>query len=185
AHGPEGAVNVPVLLRPVTITAHPADAEVDLELDPAVEINPVLIRALRARGVWLDPADLTAATQAAHGFTPAPALRALEEAAASAVEGFRLESRIVLGAFVHPGQALAEDLDADRLRVHEVVAALAGSEPDIRSLRRPLPARRLADPDPEAELGVGDLDAGQHRVLDAVAGGGHLLIDAPPGVDVP
>lgn len=185
AHGPEGAVNIPVLLRPVTITAHPADAEVDLELDPAVEINPVLIRALRARGVDLDPADLIAATQAAHGFTPAPALAALDDAAEGAVKGFKLEPRVVLGAFVHPGQALAEDLDADRLRRHEVVAALAGSEPDIRSLRRPLPVRRLADPDPESELGVGDLDAGQHRVLDAVAGGGHLLVDAPPGVDVP
>ncbi|GAB2606024.1 hypothetical protein [Pseudactinotalea suaedae] len=180
-----GAVNIPVLLRPVTITVHPADAEVDLELDPAVEINPVLIRALRSRGVDIDPADLVAVTQAAHGFTPAPALEALAEAARSAIDGFKLEPRIVLGAFVHPGQALAEDLDADRLRRHEVVAALAGSEADVRSLRRPLPARRLADPDPETERGVGDLDAGQHRVLDAVAGGGHLLVDAPPGVDVP
>ncbi|WP_420111331.1 hypothetical protein [Pseudactinotalea sp.] len=182
---PEGAVNIPVLLRPVTITVHPADAEVDLELDPVVEINPVLVRALHARGVDIAPSDLVAATQAAHGFTPAPALAELEAAAEPVVTGFRLEPRIVLGAFVHPGQALAEDLDADRLRRHEVVAALAGSEPDIRSLRRPLPARRLADPDPETELGVGDLDAGQHRVLDAVAGGGHLLVDAPPGVDVP
>lgn len=185
ARTPEGAVNIPVLLRPVTITVHPADAEVDLELDPVVEINPVLVRALKARGVDLTPADLVAATQAAHGFTPAPALAALEAAAEPVVQGFRLEPRIVLGAFVHPGQALAEDLDADRLRRHEVVAALAGSEPDIRGLRRPLPSRRLADPDPGTELGVGDLDAGQHRVLDAVAAGGHLLVDAPPGVDVP
>lgn len=185
ASAPEGAVNIPVLLRPVTITAHPADAEVDLELDPAVEINPVLVRALRARGVEIEPDELVAVTEAAHGFTPAPALEALGALAEPVVEGFRLEPRIVVGAFVHPGQALAEDLDADRLRRHEVVAALAGSDPDIRSLRRPLPARRLADPDPEAELGVGDLDAGQHRVLDAVQGGGHLLIDAPPGVDVP
>ena len=181
----EGSVSIPVLLRPVTITVHPADAEVDLELDPAIEINPVLVRALRARGIDLDPLDLVTATQAAHGFTPAPALAALQARVGDLLDDFRLEPRIVLGAFVHPGQALAEDLDADRLRRHEVVAALAGSEPDIRGLRRPLPARRLADPDPETELGVGDLDAGQHRVLDAVAAGGHLLVDAPPGVDVP
>src|SRR5690606_20666499 len=45
--------------------------------------------------------------------------------------------------------------------------------------------RRSADPDPESERGVGDLDLGQHRVLDAVQGGGHLFVDAPPGVDVP
>lgn len=178
------AVRVPVLLRPVTITMHPADAEVDLELDPAVELNPVLVRALRSRGITIDPEAVIASTQAAHGFTPAPALAEIERLGASAL-GLGIEPRVVLGAFVHPGQALAEDLDTERLRRHEVVAALAGSAPDVRSLQRPLPERRTADPDPDEEVGVGDLDAGQQRVLDAVARGGHLFVDAPPGVDVP
>ena len=180
----DGDVRVPVLLRPVTITVHPADAEVDLELDPAVEINPVLVRALRTFGVDLDVDELVAATQAAHGFTPGPALEAVEQLAAH-VPGFTLEPRVILGAFVHPGQALAEDLDTERLREHEVVAAFAGSTEHVRGLQRALPEPRLTDPDPEDEAGVGDLDAGQHRVLTAVADGGHLLVDAPPGVDVP
>ncbi len=177
-------IRAPVLLRPVTITTHPADADVELSLEPAVEVNPVLVRALRAHGVTLDVAELIDATQAAHGFTPAPALEIVERLAGD-IPGFDVEPRIVLGAFVHPGQALAEDLDVDRLRQHEVVAALAGSEPARRDLRHPLPERRLADQDPETEPGVGDLDAGQHHVLAAVATGMHLLVDAPPGVDVP
>ncbi|MFV0253582.1 MAG: hypothetical protein ACK5H2_09645 [Beutenbergiaceae bacterium] len=175
-------VRIPVLLRPVTITVDPADAEVYLELKPDVEINPELVRALAEQGIDLDPAALVDATRTPHGFTPAPALVQIEQLTAAIPA--QIEPSTVLGAFVHPGQALAEDLDPVRLAQHPVVAALASSEGDA-GLKSPLPARQWSDPDPQSEPGVGDLDAGQHRVLDAVAGGAHLLIDAPPGVDVP
>src|SRR5699024_7534140 len=98
----------------------------------------------------------------------------------------QLESRIVLGTFIHPGQALADDLAAqpEVLGSHEAVRALAGDPEALHATLRPLPAVRLGDPDPDQERGVGDLGAGQHRVLDAVASGGHLFVDAPPGADV-
>ena len=101
-------VHAPVLLRPVRLGVHGPEAEIDLELDPAVEINSLLVRELRAHGVSVDPAAIARSTMVEHGFTPRPALETLTELG-QALPGFRLEPRIVLGAFVHPGQALAED----------------------------------------------------------------------------
>ena len=179
-------VHAPVLLRPVRMSIHGSDAEIDLELDPAVEINTVLVRELRARGVTIDPVEVARSTMGPHGFSPRPALQTIEQLGRVLPE-FHLEARIVLGAFVHPGQALADDLDAQRddLARHDVIAALAGDPGATAKLKAALPAEQPTDRDPAVELGVGDLDAGQQRVLDAVAAGGHLLVDAPPGVDVP
>lgn len=181
---PEGrAVQVPVLLRPIRMAPLPGN-DIELELDPQVEVNPVLVRALRLHGVQVDPALLAASTNREHGFTPRPALETIETLG-GALPDFRLDSRIIVGTFVHPGQALAEDLDEQRpaLQDHDVVRMLAGASDEAATTRK-LPARRLADPDPASERGVGDLDSAQHRILDAIASGSHLFIDAPPGVDV-
>ncbi|MGC0249470.1 hypothetical protein [Pseudactinotalea sp. Z1748] len=180
-------VRAPVLLRPVRLGVHGSESEIDLELDPAVELNPVLVRDLQEHGVALDPGAIAAATMTPHGFSPQTAL---DEVAAlgGALEEFQLERRIVLGAFVHPGQSLAEDLEAlqDRVPRHDLIAALAG-EPGAREklASQSLPEPVGPDRPPAQEPGVGDLDRSQHHVLDAVATGAHLLIDAPPGVDVP
>src|SRR5690625_1075432 len=184
-HPPEGhMVQVPVLLRPIRM--YPVESnDIALELDPQVEVNPVLVRALRLHGVQIDPAILAASTNREHGFTPRPALDAIE-ALGGALPDFDLDARIVVGAFVHPGQALADDLDEhhEALRTHDIVRGLAGDEEARARVHRTLPARRLADPDPDSERGIGDLDSAQHQILDAIASGSHLFIDAPPGVPV-
>lgn len=179
-------VRAPVLLRPVQLNVHGADSEITLELDPAVEINSVLIRDLKAHGVELDPAELAASTMGVLGFSPQVALDRLA-AAASVLPEFQLDRRIVLGAFVHPGQALAEDLDQQReqLAGHDVVAALAGDETARERDTGRLPELRAEDRHPDQDVGIGDLDPTQQRVLDAVATGAHLLVDTPPGADVP
>ena len=184
-HPPEGrVVQVPVLLRPVRMSPLAAN-DIDMELDPQVEINPVLVRALRLHGVQVDPAILAASTNREHGFTPRPALDAIQ-ALGGALPEFELDARIIVGTFVHPGQALADDLDEQReaLHSHDVVRALAGAREEFEENTRTLPSIRLIDPDPDAERGIGDLDSAQHQILDAVASGSHLLIDTPPGVDV-
>lgn len=182
---PEGRyVQVPVLLRPIRMTPVAAN-DVEMELDPQIEINPVLVRALRLHGVQVDPAILAASTNQEHGFTPRPALDAIS-ALGSGLPEFSLESRIIVGTFVHPGQALADDL-ADQHQAlvdHPVVRAIAGVEDDQQKISRTLPAARLADPDPDKERGIGDLDSVQHQILDTLASGSHLFIDTPPGVEV-
>ncbi len=176
-------VQVPVLLRPIRMRPLPAN-DIEMELDPQVEINPVIVRALRLAGVTFDPDILTSSTSREHGFTPRPALDAIETLGTALAE-FSMDSRIIVGTFVHPGQALAEDVDEQReaLAEHTVVRALAGSDRAAEDVRRSLPAIRLTDPDPDSERGVGDLDSAQHQVLDALASGSDFYIDAAPGVD--
>ncbi len=179
------AVRAPVLLRPVRLHTYGADAEVELALDPAVELNPVLVRDLQARGVDLDAAGIAAATMTPHGFAPQAALEEIASLG-HALPEFQLERRIVLGAFVHPGQSLAEDLDAlgERLPQHPLIAALAGDDQAREQIgNHRLPPGPGADRNPDQDTYVGDLDRTQQRVVDAVDAGAHLLVDTPPGVD--
>jgi hypothetical protein len=177
-------VNAPLLLRPVRLSAH-AESEIELLLEPAVEVNPVVLRALRAAGLRVDGAALARETVGEYGFSPRTALAHLRDLGEQALPGFRFAERLVLGPFVHPGQLLVEDLEDLRgaLPEHEVVAALAADPEALDEVRRPLPPFVAADRPPETERGVGDLDPTQQHVLDAVASGAHLFVDAPPGAD--
>ena len=103
------------------------------------------------------------------------------------LEDFTLTERVVVGTFVHPGQVLVDDLDnlTGTLERHELVAALAGvdEQRDAGCVAR-CPPPVAGDRDPGYERGVGDLDPAQQHVLDMVATGTHLFVDAPAGADV-
>src|SRR5699024_2589651 len=146
-----------------------------------VEINPVLVRALRLHGVQVDPAILAASTNREHGFTPRPALDAIQ-ALGGALPEFELDARIIVGTFVHPGQALADDLDEQReaLHSHDVVRALAGAREEFEGNTRTLPSIRLVDPDPDAERGIDHLASGHPQIPHAATSSSPLLIDTPP-----
>ncbi len=181
-------VRAPVLLRPVRLTARGGQiSDLDLELEPAVDVNSVLVRALRARGVSVDAHAIAAGALTSDGFSPRAALARLTLLGEEHLADFTLEERVLIGPFVHPGQVLVDDLEAmhDDLVAHEVVAALAGVDDARAALDRPLPEHTGADRQPQAERGVGDLDPDQQRIIDAVTSGTDLFIDAPPGADVP
>ncbi|MFC7877661.1 hypothetical protein [Isoptericola sp. NPDC057391] len=181
-------VHAPVVLRPVTLTPRgDGGADYDLTLEPTVEINPVVARTLRAHGALLDPAALAKATFTLAGFDPTDVLARVAALGEAVLDDFQLDRRVLVGTFVHPGQALVDDLDqlAPSLHRHEVVAALAGVDDAAQRLSAlELPAPRRGDADPTRERGVGDLDPQQRSVLDALATGGHLFVDAPVGSDV-
>ena len=65
-------VNAPVLLRPVRLTSATADAT--LTLDPTIEVNPVLTRALRRYQCTTDIGDIARAALSSAGFTLRSAL---------------------------------------------------------------------------------------------------------------
>ena len=179
-------VRAPALLRPVNIRPRRGDTDHDLLLEPSLEVNPVLASALRARGALLDPAALARDTFAPTGFDPRPGLERLRALGATLLADFQLDERLLVGTFVHPEQSLVDDLDtlADSLPDHEVLTALAGDRRSIDALAHPLPPMLRGDRPPEEERGVGDLDPVQVHVLDVLAAGHHLLVDAPPGSDV-
>ena len=143
-------VNAPVLLRPVRLSS--ATAEASLTLDPSIEVNPVLIRALHRYGSTTDVEAIAHAALSAEGFTPRAALARIGGLGREYLPGFEMHERLVVGAFVHPGQALVEDFDAtiERARTSALVAALAGDEIAREALDVELPASRAEDRAPEA-----------------------------------
>ncbi|MCL3778100.1 MULTISPECIES: DNA helicase [unclassified Actinomyces] len=178
------SINAPVLLRPVRLAATSTDTAITL--DPSVELNPVLTRALREAGSSADVEALARASLSAEGFTPRAALTRIGALGRELLTDFVVHERLVIGAFVHPGQALVEDFDAtlERSRASALVAALAGDEPARQALDVVLPPARLTDRAPERERGAGDLDVAQLAAVEAVSSGASILLDAPPGSDV-
>lgn len=177
-------VNAPVLLRPVRLAATGGDAT--LALGPSIEVNPVVTRALREAGCRTDVDAIARAALSDVGFTPRAALTRLGSLGRQWLTDFSLQERLIVGAFVHPGQALVEDFDStvERARASALVAALAG-EPEARAalavdIAEPNPADRA----PDSERGVGDLDVAQLDAVEAVSSGASILLDAPPGSDV-
>jgi hypothetical protein len=180
-------VRAPVLLRPVSLHARgTAESDYELTLEPSLEVNPVLARALRSRGALLDPGAVARSAFTGSGFDPRDAISRLTALGGAVLDDFTLVDRIVVGTFVHPGQVLVDDLDklAPALERHEVVAALAGVAEAAEALAVPLPEPVRGDRDPATERGIGDLDPAQRHVLDVVAQGSHLFVDAPAGSDV-
>ena len=177
-------VNAPVLLRPVRLASATADAT--LTLDPTIEVNPVLTRALRRYQCTTDIGDIARAALSSAGFTPRSALARIGALGRQYLPGFEIHERLVVGAFVHPGQALVEDFDAvlERARTSALVAAIAGDEDARNALSVELPPPVPTDRVPGAERGVGDLEPGQLDVIESVGTGASFLIDAPPGSDV-
>lgn len=190
ADGQEAAVRTvraPVLLRPVGLRPRgTGEGDYELELEPAIEVNPVLARALRGHGALLDPAAVARGTFTGAGFDPRGALQRLASLGEAVLEDFSLVERVVVGTFVHPGQVIVDDLDqlAGTLERHDVVRALAGLDDARQALHVPLPEPVTGDRDPALERGVGDLDPAQQHVLDVVATGTDVFVDAPTGSDV-
>lgn len=180
-------VRAPVLLRPVSLRARgTAESDYELTLEPSLEVNPVLARALRSRGALLDPGAVARSAFTGSGFDPRDAITRLTSLGSAVLDDFQLVDRIVVGTFVHPGQVLVDDLDrlASSLERHEVIAALAGVPEAVAGLDVALPEPARGDRDPGLERGVGDLDPAQQHVLDVVAGGAHVFVDAPADSDV-
>ena len=181
-------VHAPVLLRPVTLTPRgDGETDYDLTLEATADINPVVARTLRARGALLDPTTLAKATFTLAGFEPTDVLARITALGEAVLDDFRLDRRVLVGTFVHPGQVLVDDLDqlAPALPRHEVVAALAGVTEAAETLESvELPQASREDTDTTRERGVGDLDPQQRHVVEALASGSHVFVDAPVGADV-
>ena len=106
-------VKAPVLLRPVRLSSSSADAT--LALDPSIEVNPVLTRALRRAGSRADIEAVAHAALGAEGFTPRTALNRIGTLGREYLSGFLVRENLVVGAFVHPGQALIEDFELNQI----------------------------------------------------------------------
>ncbi|GGL34571.1 DNA helicase [Phycicoccus endophyticus] len=173
----------PVLLR--ACTTRPVDARrSDWLLEPGaeVEVNPALVDYLAAEhAIALDTDRLERLATTASAFDPYPVYAALAEAC-HAVRDLYVDPRVVLSTFPYHKAPLVADLarQGDALAGHDVVAALAGFG-DALSPVTVGPDTDERDGRPVEDFLVLDADASQREAVEAVRGGSHLFLHAPPG----
>ncbi len=180
----------PIMLRTCHLHAvDAAESDLELELSPHVEINPVLVHYMAAeRGIRIDGDALADLAHATGRFDPLPVYRELTRQLAH-VPGFRVTDRRVMSTFATTKMAMVADLAgfANLLPGHDVIAALAGdptaaqSLTDDGALGLADSRRRPAEPDLGRERLVLDADPSQTEVIDAARSGRHVLVDAAPG----
>jgi KaiC/GvpD/RAD55 family RecA-like ATPase len=172
AHRP----TAPVLLRTAAVVARdPAETDFVITVADDPVVNPVLLHALDAQlGLRFHADDLRDHSGQLKYTTVVEKLR--EFAPAHVVDGFSIAHRAVLATFSTEPLLLTRDLEdlGAELEHHDIIAALAGDERARAAVS--------ADPVPATpEFVVLDTDADQLDVLATVAGGGNVLVDAPPG----
>jgi very-short-patch-repair endonuclease/DNA polymerase III delta prime subunit len=191
---PVPPLRAPVLLQPISLRSRTAtDNDFTLEATDEAMVNPVLLYALsRQYGVDIDPDVFNDKLDAlfAEAADPADQLhQAFQHLAGvlalSRISG-ELEDRTIAGVFSYEKLPMVKDLQTstDLLAEHEIIAALAGHQPSLRTLlqggeQEPMPSSdEIA---PGNEYLVLDADSSQHTAIGHALAGRHLLIDGPPG----
>lgn len=172
-----------VLARTVRLLPSGED-DASITLTAKCEVNPTVLRALREFGVA--PEDLAELNRMAANPSQEESLLArVRELGRRHLSGFGYEPRVLLGSFIHPGQALLADLEAMKPYIEGsgIMAALAGDGATKRLSSAPLPPAEQRDRAPEAERGAGDRDVAELAAIEAVASGRSVAIDTPPGSD--
>lgn len=172
AHRP----TAPVLLRTASFEAcDAAETDFRISVHDDATVNPVLMDALdRQVGLRFQPDDLRDHAGELKYATAVERLR--EFAPPHVVDGFSIAHRAVLATFAVEPLQLSRDVDdfGSALAQHNVVAALAGDE-KARAAVRDQHSRA------EPRYIAFDCDSRQAEAVAAAAGGGSLLVDAPPG----
>ena len=203
---PDGAVepprriNAPVLLRSCRLHPRgPGQDDYELDLDDTAGVNPEVVRRLFVdHGIRLDASGLGGLAFGPDGFDPRPVYSVLTEMC-SAVPGFAIDPRLVVGSFTSGSDALIADLDAARLalQIHPLLSRVANATPSMDrpdvvphiasqgagAVRTLVPGEPFCtlDPEPETDDVAFDLDGAQRAVIDAALGGSHILVEGPPG----
>jgi hypothetical protein len=156
-----------------------------LRLDGEFQVNPVLLFALdREHGLKMLP-DSLLVIKDDEPVDPAATYSQLQNLA-TAVKGFQITPRIVLGNFSFHKMAMVKDLqdNADALANHDLVAAIAGDQPTREKLgseglsEEP---RTLDEQSPDEEFLVLDADSSQQSAIRRALSLKNGVIHGPPG----
>lgn len=171
----------PILMRSVAVDFLP-DGDARLKLSRSISIAPEFRAAMLGVGVHRQELDRLQAF--ADSVTDADLiLPKAVELGRTYTRGYSQEAAVRLGCCVHPAESMVRDLEAMRVHIEQsgVLAALAGDERVKELTSAPLPLGNPEDRLPEVERGVGDRDVDELRIVEAVASGRSLVIDAAPG----
>ena len=166
----------PVLLRRASLRRLRPGSDFALDLADRVEVNSALLTYLR-RALHRDidgEALVDLGRSDGPGFNPSPVYDALRSECAE-LPGLKIAPRIVVGSFPYGKAEALGDL-----------AALAAPEQltetvAIRALLTRTPVEARERPESTADAAVMDVTADQQEVLDRIAAGESLFVDAPPG----
>jgi very-short-patch-repair endonuclease len=174
----------PVLLRAVELSHRTGTVDSwELALTGDAQLNPVLVHVLAAQGATIDEeTSLEAGDDSRGELEP---IYDLIRKACTEVSGFRIDDRIMLGAFSYLKQPMVADCeDIEALLTSDLVAALAGDEDSVETIRDV--AHEISEFDPdykpvESEFLVLDADASQSYVVNSALAGRNLVVQGPPG----
>src|ERR1019366_2291399 len=183
-----GRPAAPLLLRQAALTARGgAGEDFDVGLPGEWEINPTLLHLLRTEHqVEADAAGLLELLdQDGEPPDPGPLFERLAKVA-SAVAGFAVAARVVVGNFSYAKLPMVLDLQTatDTLAASELICAIADEEDARAAVRARHPDVSPSQPDtvpPADEFLVLDADASQSYAINCAVGGADLVIDGPPG----
>lgn len=179
----------PVLLRQASLTPRGrAEESFELSLLDDWEVNPTLLYALKQEfGVELEPDELLELLDDTELAAPDPSdLFEHLSKASSSVPGFSVSPRVILGNFSYAKWEMVQDLQSgtDALLASDLLCAIAGYAPAAQAIRDRQVHVEITEPDhvpPAEEFLVLDADASQSYVINAVVGGGDLVVEGPPG----
>ena len=169
--------SAPALFRNVRVEPR-GGGDANLKLGDIVEVNPVVLRALRLHGATADQiADLRSSDQVAN------TLAKLRQLGRIYLPGFSYDEAEILGCFARPALSLMDDFESmeSYMRTSGVLLALAGDAETRRLSAAPIPPGNPVDRAPGTERGAGDLDVAELDAIEAIASQRSLVIDAPPG----
>jgi very-short-patch-repair endonuclease len=177
----------PVLLREAAIVARgAAEEDFELSLTGEVDVNPTLLHMLAEQHeIKISDQDLLDLLDARDSFDPAGLFDRLVKET-SAVPGFQINERHVLGNFSYAKLPMVNDLNAnlEALSQHEVVAAIAGNRAAQHALRAGGGEVDPKDPDrtpPADEFLILDADSSQQYAINSVVAGQSMVVKGPPG----
>jgi very-short-patch-repair endonuclease len=179
----------PVLLRQAALTARGgAGEDFDVTLPGEWEVNPTLLHLLKTEyQIEVSGPDLLELLdQDAEPPEAIEVFAAVAKVGATAVPGFGVAPRLVLGNFSYAKLPMVMDMEAatDALVSSELICAIAGDDLARAAVRARHPEVSISEPDvvpPKDEFLVLDADASQSYAINAAAGGADLIIDGPPG----
>ncbi|MCT1558404.1 DUF4011 domain-containing protein [Helcobacillus massiliensis] len=178
-------IHAPIMLRPINLFLRGnAREDIDLDLDAAVELNPVLLKAMREAGVILDARSLLDLTASIHGFDPSPVIDAFRSLGEPLLN-FRVSHALVVGSLIDSSVSMLEDFDtpSEDLADNDLIAALAG-DPEAREALSPEGEKRAGTGDKEADASsapIAIVDPDEARALSAIEDTDCLVVETAPG----
>lgn len=162
------------------------DEDIVIKLNQNIQLSPELEKALSAHGEKVRLQKILKEACDSGHFAPDQPLSEITALGQEYLDDFKLYNSITVGQYLHPLDLLREEINGAvaKLKGSSLVAAVAGDVPTVLAMNNGLPEFLPTDRDPNMEHGIGDLDPTQHNILDSVAYGANLVLDAPPGAEV-